>query len=153
MLSADRRSPVTRARSRRRWRPLPARTIPSPSCWSGWPARGVSASGHRSRHEDHAKDLPRRSPMTLRRMRRRDFLGSVGASVALSFFMPFFNRRAEADGGFPTRLLLVFTGNGTLDSEFFPSGGESDFTFKLGSITELLAFYCSSLVFPRNLRR
>ena len=47
----------------------------------------------------------------------------------------------------------MFTGNGTLESEFCPSGGESDFTFKPGSITEPLAPYRSSLIFPRNLRR
>jgi hypothetical protein len=91
--------------------------------------------------------------MTPRRMRRRDFLGSVGAGAALAPFVPFLNRRAEADSGFPQRLLLIFTGNGTLENEFWPTGGESDFTFKPGSITEPLAPYRNHLIFPRGLRR
>ncbi len=91
--------------------------------------------------------------MTPRRMRRRDFLRTAGTGAALSPFLPFLNRRAEADGGFPQRLLLVFTGNGTLENEFWPTGGETDFTFKPGSITEPLAPHRSHLIFPRNLRR
>ncbi len=91
--------------------------------------------------------------MTPRRMRRRDFLGTLGTGAALAPFLPFLNRRAEADGGFPRRLLLIFTGNGTLENDFYPTGGETDFTFKPGSITEPLAKYKSSLLFPKNLRR
>jgi hypothetical protein len=87
------------------------------------------------------------------RMRRRDFLRTAGAGAALAPFTPFFNRQAEADGGFPRRMILVFTGNGTLENEFFPTGGETDFAFKPGSITEPLAPYRSSLIFPKGLRR
>jgi hypothetical protein len=86
-------------------------------------------------------------------MRRRDFLGTLGTGAALAPFLPYFNRRAEADGGFPKRLMLIFTGNGTLENEFYPTGGETDFTFKPNSITEPLAPYKSQLLFPRNLRR
>jgi hypothetical protein len=91
--------------------------------------------------------------MTPRRMRRRDFLGTLGKSAALSPFLPYLNRRAEADGGFPRRLMLIFTGNGTLENEFYPTGTEESFTFKPGSISEPLAPYRSHLIFPRNLRR
>ena len=47
----------------------------------------------------------------------------------------------------------MFTGNGTLENEFYPTGGETDFTFKPGSITEPLAKFKNKLLFPRGLRR
>jgi hypothetical protein len=84
---------------------------------------------------------------------RRDFLGTLGLSAAVAPFVPYLNRRAEAAGGFPTRLLLVFSGCGTLESEYYPTGGETDFTFKPGSINEPLAPYKSKLLFPQGMRR
>jgi hypothetical protein len=84
---------------------------------------------------------------------RRDFLGTLGLSAAVAPFLPYFNRRAEAAGGFPTRLLLVFSGCGTLENQWYPTGGETDFTFKPGSITEPLAPYKSKLIFPQGMRR
>jgi hypothetical protein len=85
-------------------------------------------------------------------MRRRDFLGAVGVSAGLAPFVPYFNRRAEAQG-FARRFLVVFTGCGTLDSEFYPQGGEADFTFKPGSIAEPLAKHRNKLIYPRGMRR
>ena len=54
-------------------------------------------------------------------MRRRDFLNAVGLG-ATAGFVPFLNQRAEAQGGFPKRLLLLFSPNGTLENQFWPSG-------------------------------
>src|SRR5262245_3728683 len=86
--------------------------------------------------------------------RRRDFLTSLGAAGALAPFVPYLNRRAEAQGGaFPKRLLLVFSGNGTVENQFWPTGGETDFTFAPGSITEPMAPYKSKLLFPKGMRR
>ena len=85
---------------------------------------------------------------------RRDFLGAAGLG-ALAPFVPFLNQRAAAQpaGAFPVRLMLLFTPNGSVPSEFWPTGGETDFTFKPGSITEPLAPFRSKMIYPRNLKR
>ncbi len=64
-----------------------------------------------------------------RRWRRRAFLGAVGAgAITLPFWR---SLKGEAQvTSFPKRLLLVFSPNGTWPDEFFPSGGERDFTFR-----------------------
>jgi hypothetical protein len=80
--------------------------------------------------------------MTMRST-RRDFLAP---------FVPVFNRTAEA-AGFPTRLLLVFSGNGSVPDDYWPTGGETDFTFKPGGISEPLAPFRQKLIFPRNMKR
>jgi hypothetical protein len=85
-------------------------------------------------------------------LRRRDFLAAAGAG-ALAPFVPVLNRRAEAAGAFPKRLLLVFSGNGTVEEQFWPVGEGTNFTFKPGSITEPLAPYAKKLIFPRGLHR
>jgi hypothetical protein len=86
-------------------------------------------------------------------LRRRDFLKAAGTSAALAPFVPYLNRRAEAAGAFPRRLLLVFSGNGTIENQFWPVGDGANFTFKPGSITEPLAPYAKKLIFPRGLHR
>ena len=94
-------------------------------------------------------------------LRRRDFLKAAGTSAALAPFVPFLNRHAEAAttgagmtaDGFPKRLLLIFTGNGTLEDQFWPVGDGANFTFKPGSITEPLAPFAKKLLFPRGLHR
>ena len=92
------------------------------------------------------------------RSTRRTFLGSLGASAALAPFVPFLNRQAEAQStggaaGFPRRLLLVFSGNGSVPADFWPTGGETDFTFKPGGISESLAPFKSKLIFPQGMSR
>jgi hypothetical protein len=84
---------------------------------------------------------------------RRDFLGALGLTAAMGPFIPFLNRRAEAQGTFPIRTLLVFTGCGSVPSEFWPMGGETDFTFKPGSITESLQPFRNKLIFPKSMKR
>jgi hypothetical protein len=84
-------------------------------------------------------------------MRRRDFLTAAGLG-ALAPFVPVLNQRAEAQG-FPRRLLLVFSPNGTLENQFWPTGGETNFTFGKGSITDVLEPFRAKLLFPKGLRR
>lgn len=64
-----------------------------------------------------------------RRWRRRAFLGAAGATAIT---LPFWRAlRGEAQGAtYPKRLLLVFSPNGTWPGEFFPDGGERDFSFR-----------------------
>src|SRR4051794_7042093 len=86
---------------------------------------------------------------------RRNFLKALGLSASLAPFVPYLNRQAEAAAvpGFPRRLLLTFAPNGTVESKFWPVGTETQFTFPAGQITESLAPYRSSLIFPKNLTR
>src|SRR3954467_7233447 len=86
---------------------------------------------------------------------RRNFLKALGLSAGLAPFVPYLNRRAEAAAasGFPQRLLLTFAPNGTVESRFWPTGGEENFTFAKGQITESLAPFRSSLIFPKGLNR
>jgi hypothetical protein len=83
------------------------------------------------------------------KLRRRDVL----AGAALAPFVPLLARPARAADAFPRRLLLIFTGNGTLENEFWPMGDGASFTFKPGSITEPLAPFAKKLIFPRGLHR
>ncbi len=83
---------------------------------------------------------------------RRNFLRGLGLG-ALTPFVPFLNQQAEAQSGYPTRLLLVFTGNGSVPSQYWPTGLDANFSFLPGSITEPLAAFKAKLIFPNNLKR
>jgi hypothetical protein len=89
------------------------------------------------------------------RYTRRNLLKGLGLSTALGPFIPFLHSRAEAQpsGQFPTRLLLLFTPNGSVPGEFWPQGGETDFTFKAGSITEPLAPFRAKMIFTKGMGR
>jgi hypothetical protein len=84
---------------------------------------------------------------------RRDFLKSLGVSAAAAPFIPFLDRRAEAAGAFPTRLLLVTNGTGSVWDHFWPDGNDNTLAFRPGSITEPLAPFRSKLIFPKNIER
>jgi hypothetical protein len=90
-----------------------------------------------------------------RDIRRRQFLRALGLSAALSPFVPYLNRMAEADptNPFPRRLLLTFAPNGTVEEKFWPVGTETTFNFPAGQITASLAPYRKYLIFPKNLTR
>jgi hypothetical protein len=90
------------------------------------------------------------------RSTRRDFLGSMGVGVAAALgpFVPYLNRRAEAQAeGFPTRLLIMFSGNGSVPADYWPTGAETNFTFKPMGIGEPLDPFKQKMIFPMNLRR
>ncbi len=85
---------------------------------------------------------------------RRDFLGKVGAAAALAPFVPLLGSgRARAQSKAPVRLMLLFTANGSVPSRYWPTGGETDFTFPAGQITEPLAPYRAKMIFPMSMRR
>jgi hypothetical protein len=84
---------------------------------------------------------------------RRDLLAGLGLSAAVAPFVPYLDRFAEAATAAPRRLLLTFAPNGTIESRFWPTGGEETFTFPTGCITEPLAPFRRSLIFARNLKR
>jgi hypothetical protein len=85
---------------------------------------------------------------------RRDFLGKLGMSAALAPFVPFLNSRAEAQAGaHPVRLLTLFNPNGSVPSRYWPTGGETDFTFPMGQITEPLAPYKAKMIYPMGMSR
>jgi hypothetical protein len=86
---------------------------------------------------------------------RRDFLGRIGMTAALAPFVPYFNGQAEAQpgGAFPTRVVLLFTPNGSVPAQYWPVGGEADFTFMPGSITEPLAPFRSKMIYTKGMKR
>jgi hypothetical protein len=77
---------------------------------------------------DRARPVRDRVQLTLPRVGRRALLGA-GAGAALLPFLPVLNSRAQ-DAAPPKRFLFVFQDNGTIASEWKPTGGETDFTFK-----------------------
>jgi hypothetical protein len=83
---------------------------------------------------------------------RRDILSALGLGAVMAPFVPFSHRRAEAQG-FPKRLLLVFTGCGSVPDQYWPTGGETDFVLRPGSITEPLMPFRSKLIFPKGMTR
>jgi hypothetical protein len=58
---------------------------------------------------------------------RRKFLAALGASAALTPFVPLLNAAGQ-EKTFPKRLLLFFTPHGTVKSAWTPSGSENAFT-------------------------
>ena len=68
--------------------------------------------------------------MTGRKWTRRDAMTAVGGAAVLApFWRPL---RGSAQSAFPKRVITVFSPNGVIDDEFFPSGGERDFQLKQG---------------------
>ena len=62
-----------------------------------------------------------------RNFSRRGFLGTLGAATALTPFLPILESQG-AESGFPRRLVLLFSPNGTLHEKWVSSGTETDFT-------------------------
>lgn len=80
-------------------------------------------------------------------MRRRTFLHATGLSLVALPFLRFAGKaRAETTGTTPTRLLVLFTPNGTIHDHWRPTGGEFDFAFPTGSILEPLAAWKDQLL-------
>lgn len=63
------------------------------------------------------------------RFTRRSALQGLGAAAALAPFLPVLDREVKADtGGYPTRLILLFSANGSLRERWSPIGTEADFS-------------------------
>jgi len=84
---------------------------------------------------------------------RRKFLKRLGVAPALLPFVPLLNGHAHAATAAPKRLILVFQGNGTVDSLFWPQGTGSNFSFPAGSILESLTPFNDHLFIPKGLKR
>ncbi|MCA9538114.1 MAG: DUF1552 domain-containing protein [Myxococcales bacterium] len=78
--------------------------------------------------------------------RRAVLRGLGGAAMALPFLeaMRPAPARAQGVGGFPKRFLLMYTPNGTVPANFWPTGGETDFV--LSPILEPLARHREDLL-------
>ncbi len=66
------------------------------------------------------------------RFTRRGWLASVGAGLAATPLLPLLESESQAADRGIARVVLMFSPNGTIRSNWLPSGGTSDFTF--GSI-------------------
>ena len=89
--------------------------------------------------------------MQLKITRRSVLAGmSTAAAAALSPFVPITERRANA-AGLPKRLFLVFYNGGSVISQDWPVGGETDFTFP--SLVDCFTPYKSQMIFLKNMRR
>jgi hypothetical protein len=74
------------------------------------------------------------------RLNRRKFLTAVGAGAAAGAAVPLLSPfGTRADGATPKRLVVIFTPNGTIPENFWPTGPEAD--MRLGRILEPLAPY------------
>lgn len=87
--------------------------------------------------------------MSKKGLSRRAVLRGLGGTVVALPFLDAMSgrlRRARAAGidGFPKRIVVWYTPNGTVPSNFWPSGGETDFT--LSPILEPLAAHKSDLL-------
>ncbi len=78
--------------------------------------------------------------------RRRSLLKSLGASVALTPFLPLLESRAE-DAATPRRMVVFFSSNGTVGDAWDPTPG-----LALGTILSPLEAYKERLLFINGLR-
>jgi hypothetical protein len=76
----------------------------------------------------------------MHRIDRRRFLQAGATGVLAAPFVRLLNNPAHAstEVGEAARLLVFFTPNGTIHEHWNPSGGESDFSFPVGSVMESL---------------
>lgn len=81
---------------------------------------------------------------------RRSVLRGLGATGCMAPFLPMTEVQAETSG-FPTRLILLFSPNGSLHERWVPTGTETNFT--LGPILEPLAHRQDQLVILDNVAR
>lgn len=77
---------------------------------------------------------------------------AFGVSALAAPFVPVLDSKAQSSG-FPKRLLLTFTPNGSIPDAYWPEGGETAFSFRPGSILEPLKGFESRLFIPKNLKR
>jgi hypothetical protein len=86
------------------------------------------------------------------RFSRRAFLGSTAAGAMLTPFVPLLEPEAKGGGApaFPTRIIFLFSANGTLHERWVPSGGQTDFT--LSQILAPLELYKDRLVILDGMR-
>lgn len=80
----------------------------------------------------------------MRILSRREFLAGLGATAALSPFIPLLDAHG-ADALFPKRLILFFTPQGTYQRGWVPASVNSPTQFTLGPILAPLAKYQSKI--------
>lgn len=83
---------------------------------------------------------------------RRAFLGSTAAGAMLAPFVPLLEPEAKGGGAqpYPTRIVFLFSANGTLHERWVPTGSQTDFT--LGEILVPLEPYKDRLIVLSTLR-
>jgi hypothetical protein len=82
---------------------------------------------------------------------RRQFLMWGGASAGLLGWPVLNTLTARAQDGFPLRLLLVYSPNGTIQDAFWPTAGTNETDFTFNAITLPLAPFKDRLLFMKGL--
>lgn len=86
----------------------------------------------------------------MKKLSRRTLLRSAGgAALALPLLDAMISSRGVAQDEIPKRVVFFFTGNGPNVEEWWPSGGETDFS--LASSMQALEPYRSKLLIPRGI--
>jgi hypothetical protein len=83
--------------------------------------------------------------------RRAILRGAAGAAIGLPFLEALAPRRARAAGAPPKRFVVMFSPNGTLPTQWSPTGGETDFV--LGPILTPLEPHRDGLVIIKGLNQ
>lgn len=83
---------------------------------------------------------------------RRAFLGTTAAGAVLAPFVPLLEPEARGGGAtpYPTRIVFLFSANGTMHENWVPSGSETDFT--LNTILASLEPYKDKLIILDGMR-
>jgi hypothetical protein len=84
---------------------------------------------------------------------RRGLLKALGISAAAAPLIPALDGWATAADATIKRLLLVFTPDGIVPEQWWPSGTETDFTFLPGSILEPMARHKADMIILKDMAR
>jgi hypothetical protein len=84
---------------------------------------------------------------------RRHLLKALGVSAAAAPLIPALDGWASAATAAPKRILLLFTPDGIIPEQWWPTGADTNFTFAPGSILEPMTRHKNDLIILKNMPR
>jgi hypothetical protein len=84
---------------------------------------------------------------------RRQLLKALGVGAAAAPLIPSLNGWAQSSTGAPQRLLLVFTPDGIVPEQWWPTGTETAWNFPAGGICEPLNRHKADMIFFKDIPR
>jgi hypothetical protein len=88
-----------------------------------------------------------------RAVSRRALLRALGISAAAAPFVPALDGWAAPGATPPRRLVLLFSPHGVIPETYWPTGGETDFSFPAGGILEPFAPHKADMILFKGLKR